>query len=244
MAEQIATGEWLCFDEFDLSGVSTDFGAKRTVAEETWTPFQTPDVAGNTVIYPRRLLGVESMTLAVAGMMDAAVNLAAVEAALSRGGAITTKGDGRNPGDMVYMFAGKPTGDLAYGGAIGKVIPLACVMSSSGTVTPGTLFEFGSKGTTGPGTSQPMPAALTGQTLRLHIHVVAVTGSASMVVVYETSAIGDFTDAVARYTSPAITTVDKKNPSIAGPITDLHHRYRWTITGTGTFLVRLAAGIR
>jgi hypothetical protein len=244
MAEQIATNEWLCFDEFDVSGASNNFGTKRSVTEETWTPFQPPTSMGTDPILPRRLPGVESMTASVTGQLDVGVNLAAAEASLARGGAITTKGEGRNPGDAAYLFSGKPTGDFVYGGEVGKVIPFASVMSSSGTVTPGYLFEFGPKSATAPGTSRMMLAATSTQVLRLHIHVVAFTGSASIVIVYETSAIGDFTDAVVRYTSTSITGLDKKNPAIGGPITDLNHRYRWTITGAGSFLLRLAAGIR
>jgi hypothetical protein len=89
-----------------------------------------------------------------------------------------------------------------------------------------------------------MPAVASTQKLFAHVHVVAFTGTASMALVYETSAIGDYSDAVTRATFTAITGLDKQKAIVAGPITDLNHRFRWTFTGTGTFLVRLAAGIR
>jgi hypothetical protein len=244
MPEQIATGEWLCFDEFDVSGLSDNFGSKRTVAEETWTPFQGPTEDATVPLLPRRLLGVESMTLSTTGQLDAAVNLAAAEAALARGSAIVTKGDGRALGDQVYMFVGRAGGDFVYGGAVGKVIPFSAMVGSDGIVTVGQLFEFGSKSSTAPGTSRTMPVVTTGMSLYLHLHVVAKTGSGSMVFVYETSLIGDYTDAVVKYTSPSISTVDKKRAVVSSANSDTHHRWRMTLTGSGTFLVRLAAGVR
>jgi hypothetical protein len=245
--EQISTDEWLCVDQFDLSGVSNTFGSKRMIAAEESLCYLPPEQTSGT-LYPKRFNGVESMEINNAGYLDAAINLAAAKAALEAQ-PIVTKGDGRALGSTCYLWLGQ-AGSMEYGGAIGKLAAFALELKSDRIVTPAVVFEFGSKTTTQTGTSRVMPTAAAGQSLYMHVHVVAVTGTLpTMALVEESSAIGDFTDAVAHGSFATVTstpTTWRQRVVVPGPITDTNHRFRWTVGGSGSpsFLVRLALGIR
>jgi hypothetical protein len=120
-------------------------------------------------------------------------------------------------------------------------------LMSTGTVTPGKVFEFGSKTATADGTTREIGAVLAAQNLHLHAHIISVTGTnPTFDLIYETSSIGDYSDAVTRHSFAQVIEASSERAVVAGPITDTHGRFAWTIGGTATptFLVRLLAGIR
>jgi hypothetical protein len=248
MAERIATDEFLCCDEFDVSGISSNFGAKRSIQAREVTCFLPPTGAATDPLYMKRFNGPESMEVQNSGYLDAAINLAAAKAALAAR-PIVTKGDGRALGDTCYLFLAQP-GDFEYGGPVGEVVAFALALRSDGIVVPGTVFEFGLKTATQNGTARALSAVTSTQRLYAHVHVIAVTGTnPTLDIVEESSAIGDFTDAVPHGTYTQITNNPatwKQRVVVAGPITDLNHRFRWTVGGTGSpsFLLRLVLGIR
>lgn len=245
MAEQINYAEWLCLDGYDLSGVSSNFGTERTAEEEKFTCFPDPTVTAPTDIYVKRLFGVESAQINNTGYLDRTINLPAVEAALA-GTPVVSKGNGRSLGDSVLMFSGQQ-GTFGYGGEVGKVIPFTTAVLSKGAVVEGSLFEFGNKTATGNGTSRTMPAVTSGKSLYIHVHVTAISGTSSptLTLIYERSAIGDYSDAVTVHTFTAMTAIGAQRAIKTSVISDLNHRFRWTISGTNPiFQVRLAAGVR
>jgi len=78
--------------------------------------------------------------------------------------------------------------------------------------------------------------------------IAAVSGtSPTLDVVYETSVIGDYTDAVTRHTFTQFTPSYLKERAIkTATVSDTNGRFRWTIGGTGSpsFLVRMCEGVR
>lgn len=246
MAEQIAYDEWMAIGPYDISGCVSNFGFERMVDLEEVTTFPGPTVVSPAgPVYTRRLPGVESAKSSIAGYLDMTVSHPALSAAFAAS-PIITYGTGRALGSMVYMFNGKE-GTMNYGGPVGKVIPITAEIMNDGVVTPGALYEFGPKTATGNGTSRTTLAVTTGKARYLHVHVVAISGtsSPSITVIYETSAIGDYTDAVTRHTFGAMTTIDEERAVKTAAVSDLNGRFRWTISGTDpSFLVRMSEGVR
>jgi len=245
VAEQISIAEWLCVNEFDVSGVSSNFGLERTADLEEFTCFAPPSDTAPTAIFKKRLAGVESCKVSNAGYLDMGINLPAAKAALGTS-PIISKGDNRTLGSGVYMFVGKES-SFSDGGEVGKVIPFSMELLSDGIVTYGSLFEFGSKTATGNGTSRTMPAVIAGKSLYLHAHVISVSGTSTptLTLIYETSAIGDYSDAITKHTFTDFTAAGVQRAIKTPAISDLNHRFRWVISGTNPiFVVRLVAGVR
>lgn len=247
MAEQIASDEWMSIDEYDISGNIADFGFERMVALEPLLTFPGPTVGSPVgTLYERNLGGVESVKSAINGFLDMTGSYLGLKAAFESS-PIVTKGDGRALGSDVTMFVGK-SGSLNYGGAVGKLIPISGQIAGDGRITPGALYEFGSKTTSTSGTSRTTIAVTTGKVRVLHVHVVALSGtSPTLTVIYETSASGDYTDAITRHTFTQFTTSYlKERAEKTGIVSDLNGRFKWTIGGTGSpsFLVRMSEGVR
>lgn len=247
MAEQIASDEWMALDEYDISGNIGDFGFERMAALEAFVTFPDAAVVSPVgTIYERNLGGTESAKVAPSGFLDMGVSYLGLKAAFE-GSPIITKGEGRALGSDVTMFVGR-AGVFSYGGPIGKVIPISGQISSDGRVTPGTLYEFGAKTTTTDGTSRTTVAVTAGKVRVLHIHVVAISGTApTLDVIFETSALGDYTDAVTRHTFTQFTGAYLKERAVKTDlVSDLNGRFSWTIGGTDSpsFLVRMCEGVR
>jgi hypothetical protein len=244
MAEQIAHDEFMVVDQYDISGCSSNFGFEHMVDLEEVTTFPSVTQASD-LVYKRRLPGVVSAKASVAGYLDMAVSHAALSAAFGASPVIMY-GLGRALGSQVYMFVGKE-GSLSYGGPVGKAIPITADLSSDGLITPGELFEFGAKTATGNGTSRTISTVTSGKKRVLHVHVPAISGTLTptMTVIYETSAIGDYTDAVTRHTFTNFTAVGKQRAILSSAVTDTNGRFRWTITGTTpSFLVLMGEGVK
>lgn len=160
---------------------------------------------------------------------------------------IITKGEGRALGSDVTMFIGKG-GTFNYGGAVGKTVPISAQIASDGRVTPGQLYEYGPKTTTTNGTSRTTSAVTAGKVRVLHVHVVALSGtSPTLTAIYETSAIGDYTDKITRHTFTQFTSAYRKERAVKTDIvSDPNGRFSWTIGGTDSpsFLVRMSEGVR
>jgi hypothetical protein len=243
MAEAISTQESMCVDGFDISGVSSNFGMERSVALKECVTFPAPTDTTTTYPYKRRHAGPESAMAAVTGYLDQAVNGDAFKAALA-GSPIVTWMQGRALGSLATMLVGRESKFL-IGGPVGELIPANGTFESDGAVADGQLYEFGTKTATGNGTSRTTSAITTGKSRYLHVHVVATTLSPNLVVIYETSAIGDYTDAVTRHTFTAFTTAYLVERAIkTAAVSDTHGRFRWTFTGTGSIAVRMVEGVR
>jgi len=246
MAEQISYNEWLCVDGYDISGVSQNFGIERSVDLKECITFPDPTDTTTTTPFKRRHVGPESGKASIAGYLDPLINLPAFTAALGAS-PIITWGSARALGSSVLMFVGKE-GKFSYGGPVGDIIPITAEMMNDGAVVSGIEYEFGSKTTTTTGTSQTTTAVVAGKARYLHVHVVAVTGTTpTLTVIYETSAIGDYTDAVTRHTFTQFTPSYLVERAVkTTTVSDTHGRFKWTIGGTGgpAFLVRMSEGVR
>lgn len=246
MAEQIASEEGLCINEFDLSGISSNFGFARTLEIKEKVCFPGPTQGTGSFPTKSRGIGPESMKIDNAGYLDPAINLAAAEAALAAGPAIT-KLTSRAIGSRVYMFEGAQS-SFDYGSQVGEWIAFTLSASNHGPVHPGLLYSYGIISASGNSASQTTTAiaANSGKTRCLHAHAITLTGTATLALIYETSALGDYTDAVTRHTFSVITapTPDYERAIKTAAVSDTNGRFKWTITGTGTFMVRFAEGVK
>lgn len=257
MSEQIARSEWCCLDRYDISGQAENFGFKRSLALQESTTFPDPSITSDTApIYTKRLTGAESAMLDFTGTLDTSLlgNLEAFKSAFSASVStsfIVTKGEGRALGSFVHMFKGRD-GVINYGGPVGNIIPVTANIMNDGPVTMGRLYEFGTKSATGNGTSRTTTAVAAGMVRTIHIHVLSVAGTSTpgITVIYETSAIGNYSDAVTRWTSSAVTaaniaTLGAQRAYLTATVSDTNGRFRWTITGTTpAFVVRFSEGVR
>lgn len=245
MAEQIAYDEFLCINEYDISGVSANFGSERTVDLKEFVCFPGPTVTSASAPFKKRLSGPESAKLSVAGYLDTSINLPAANAAFNAS-PIITYGTGRALGSQVLLYVAKEN-SFTHGGQVGEVIPMSMEILSDGVVVAGSLFEFGAKTATGSGTSRTVLAVTTGKSRYLHVHVISVSGTATptLTVIYETSALGDYTDAVTRHTFTDFTAVGVQRAVKTDAVSDTNGRFRWVISGTNpSFPVRMSEGVR
>lgn len=242
MAEQIAYAEWCAIDRYDVSGVSSSFGAEASATLEECVTFPDATVTAPGVPYKRRHVGDESFQLSIAGYLDIAVNYPAFNSSLGAS-PVTTWGAGRALGSLVTMFVGKES-KFVQGGAVAKLIPLTGDLMSDGLFMNGVLYEFGDKSATGTGTAQTTTAVAAGMNRVLHVHVVATTLSPTLTVTYETSEIGDFSDAVTRHTFTQFTSSYLVERAVkTSTVSDTHGRFKWTYGGTGTLTVRMSEGV-
>jgi len=244
MSAAISTEEGLCIAQYDLSGVSSNFGFSRSVEIKEKVCFPDLTQGAGAIPTKSRLVGPESSKVTNNGYLDQAINLAAAEAAISTYPPVT-KLVARAVGSKVYMFVGAES-SFDYGDKVGEIIPFNLELANTGPVHPGILYYYGNISASGNSTSQTVPAVSTGKTRCLHVHVVTATGTGSLALIYETSASGDFTDAVTRHTFATITapTLTSERALKTALVTDTHGRFKWTLTGTGTFTVRFSEGVR
>lgn len=245
MPEVISGNDWLCWDEIDVSGVTNNAPFQWSRDVKDFLCYKAPTLGEADPLGRKRLWGAEDWSMSVSGYVDFLVNYAAANTSLeSAADIILTRGYGRALGSKVHLLLGLE-GSYSIGGPVGDVMPLTAELKASNSiVVPGLLFEFGSKAATGNGTSQEIGAQSAAQNLYLHAHGVAISGTPTFALIYETSELGDYTDAVTKHTFTDFTAVGRQRAVVAGPETDTHGRFRWTLTGTGTILFRLAAGIR
>lgn len=248
MAEQISGDDWLCWDGIDVSGVTNNAPFQWTRDIKDFVCWKAPTLGESDPLTRKRLPGAEDWSMEVGGYVDFALNYAAANTTIEAASeVILSRGYGRALGSKVHLLLGQE-GNYSIGGPIGEVMPFSSQLSaSSSIVVPGMLFEFGSKVATGTGTSREIGAVAAGKNLYLHAHVVTVSGtSPTLDLIYVTSALGDYSDAVTRHTFTQFTAVGRQRAIVAGEITDINGRFAWTIGGTDTptFLVRLVAGIR
>lgn len=247
MSELINSDSYLCLDGFDVSGTATKLPFKWSQEVKEWICFKDPTLGSSDPLTKKRAPGAESGELPLDGYLDFGTNWQEGRDALGSSNVQLLFGPSRTAGAPAYFFPAVQA-DAAVGGAAGEVIPFAANYQSNGVIVPGTLFEYRSVTATGNGASQTLGAVLSTQNLYLRLHSVAVPGGTTptLTVVFESSLIGDFTDAVTLQTFTVVTTSRAKESfTLAGPITDTHYRFRWTVGGSGgTYLIRLAAGIR
>jgi hypothetical protein len=246
MAEQIFSDAALCLDGYDVSGVTSKLPLKWEQEIKEWICFKDPSLGTSDSLTKRRAPGAESADLPVDGYFDVGTNWQEAQDALGASGIILSYFTSRTPGGLAYLIP-VVQADSVLGGNVGDVIPFAAHYQSNGVVCAGTNFEYRSVTATGSGTSQTLGPVSATQSIYLHEHLTAIPGGTSLTaaIIFESSALGDFTDAVTRFTFTSLTTRGKQRAVVAGPVTDTHFRYRWTIGGSGgTFPLRLAAGIR
>lgn len=247
MAEQIAANDWLCWGAYDISGVTSNAPLVWDQEVKDFICWKGLTLGDADPLSRKRLVGAEGASMSINGYVDFLINDAAATASLGVNDMTVTRGYGRALGSKVHLLqAAMPS--FTIGGPIGEVVNFTGdLQSSNSIVVPGQLFEFGSKTATGDGTSRAIGAVSATQKLYLHAHFVTVSGtSPTLDLIYETSALGNYTDAVTRHTFTQAIAISSQRAVVSGAITDTNGRFRWTIGGTDTptFLVRLSAGIR
>jgi hypothetical protein len=247
MPEIILQDGFVCIDGYDISGVSNSLPFKWTQEIKEWICFKPPEDDASDALARKRLPGAESAELPVGGYLDFGSNYLAATAGLGVSDMVITFAPTRTPGDRCYLFPAT-SGEFSFGGPVGDVVPMATDLKSNGIVVPATIFDFGEKTATGSGTPRTLGAVSSTRSLYAHVHVVGDPAGTtpSLAVILESSALGDFTDAVTRFTFTSFTARGRQRAVIAGPITDTHYRFRVTVGGTGSplFRVRFSAGIR
>jgi hypothetical protein len=246
MSEFINSDSGLCLDGYDVSGVSSKLPFKWIQEVKQWICFKDPALGSSDPLTRKRAPGAEDADLQTDGYLDFGTNWQEARDNLGASKTVLTYYPSRTIGGPAYIMPAVQA-DAVFGGPVGEVIPFAAHYQASGIVTAATLFEFRSVTATGNGTSQTLGAVTATQSLYLHVHSVALPGGSSptLILVFESSADGTFGDAVTIWTFTTLTTRGKERKVVAGPVTDTHYRFRWTVGGSGgSFMIRLAAGIR
>lgn len=244
MASQVSINEWAALDKYDISGQVSNFASQRMVALNPCTTFPPATSGTQTRVYKQQLPGAEDAKMSIAGYLDTAT--AAAIDALFAGIFTVTKGDGRDPGDTCLMYQAIEAG-TSTGGPVGMPVPFTADIESTGPVCPGFVYTFGTITATGNSATRTPPALSVGKSRTLHAHVITVggTGSPTLTLTYETSAIGDFSDAVTRVTFSNFTAAGVQRVVDTGITTDTNGRFKWVISGTTpSFLVRFCEGVR
>jgi hypothetical protein len=244
--EFVLLNSQICMRGYDFTGLANQGSVDVKVDIQEYLCFSTLPMT-----YKKRLPGAEDGELALAGYYDTAT----VETALRQNFNVT---------DTLVMFGqsmaiGSPwvlmkivQGAYQRGGGVGSVMPFSITALSQGEpiVDTAELFEFGNWTATDNGVARELGPVGANQYLYVGLQTTGVIGTTPTAdVEFESSAIGDFSDAETRATFIQITDAHDENRAqmiaVAGPITDTHFRFRRTIGGSGspTFTVRGAAGI-
>jgi len=245
MASLTSINEWACLSQYDITGQVSNFASQRQVALNECTTFPDPTLPTQAIVYKKRLAGAEDAKLSISGYLDQAT-ATAIDALFATVTVIVTKGDGRDPGDTCLMYQAKEA-STSTGGAVGMPVPFSADIESDGPVCAGTVYLFGSITASNNSTSQTTGTVSAGKSRTLHAHVITVGGTSTptLSLTYETSAIGDYSDAVTRVTFTNFTAAGVQRVVDTGDTTDTHGRYKWTVSGTTpSFMVRLCEGVR
>jgi len=147
----------------------------------------------------------------------------------------------------VVAYVVKPlTTSVKVLGPVGQVLPWEVQARGSSRAGAGAFLVSPSSAlsTSGDGTPVEIGAIGAGRAALATLHVLEVTGSATLDVVIESDATGDFNGSeTQQITFPQMSGVGSQFKSIAGPITDTYWRATWTIGGTGTVTAVVALGI-
>lgn len=246
MSELIFEDGFLCLGAFDVSGVSKTLAGKIVSAVKEWVCFKDPTLGTSDRVSRRRLHGEESASLPIDGFLDFDTNWPMARAAFQDKALYAlTFGASRTAGGPAWMF-NVVQASHEFGGAVADLVPFAGDYQSSGPLAAGRLLLHGDVTATGATTGQALGAVAADQALYCHFHVPKTpTGTTPVLAaIIESSALGDFSDAVTRYTFTNFTTKSVQRAVVNGPIADTTFRVKYTLTGTTpNFRVRIAAGI-
>jgi len=246
MAELIFSDAFLAIGAYDVAPVTKGLPFKWSQEIKEWICFKPIEAGTSDPLTRKRLPGAESAELPVDGYLDFGSNWLQAQADLGVSNTILTFGLSRTPGSLVYLFPAVMA-ESAFGGPTGDVVPFAATYQSNGVICPGKLFDFG-PAPSGPGEEFELEEVAADANLYAHLHSVMLPGGTAPTedVILESSAAGDFSDAVTRATFTQLTTRGKERKVIPGPITDTTYRFNYTGGGTGSpvFVIRSAAGVR
>jgi hypothetical protein len=250
MSELIFTDAFLALEGYDISGTSKGFPFKVSAEIKDSICFKPAELGSSDPVGHKRFHGTEDADLPVDGYLDYGGNWEVAESIRTarNSAAVLTFGASRTPGDLVFLYPAIQ-GEMSFGGPVGDLVPFASDYKLNGKLVDGVLFSFGVVSAEGASDGQELGPVGDDEFLHAHFHVVqppvAITHPffipATMPVTIETSALGDFTDAVTLYTYTTWTSRGGLRVAIPGPVTDTH--YRFAYDPTGSFMIRAAAGI-
>lgn len=245
MAE-IAGSEFIVIDGHDLTPDSSDISATldgETKQAKYFRGLLADDAAPIVIVNE---IGALSVKIAVKGrLMSTQENLAAAQAALDAGSCLALYGYGRAVGARCLLLPAVE-GALSHGGQVGEITPFACEVQSSGDFVRGQLFVFAKVTALAHFPIASFGAVASGKSLTVQLHPVGIGGTTpALAAIFETSIIGDYSDAVTRATFASFTDQTPQRIVAPGPWSATNGRFTLTPTGTGSpyFIVRAAAGI-
>jgi hypothetical protein len=246
MSELIFEDGFLCLGAYDVSGVSKTLSGKIVSPVKEWVCFKDPSLGTSGRVSRRRLHGEESASLPIDGYLDFDATWPMARAAFQNKAVHTlTFGVSRAAGGPAWLF-NVVQASHEFGAAVAELVPFAGDYQSSGPIAAGRLLYHGDVTVTGSTPGQNLGTVLAGQALYCHFHVPKTpTGTTPVLgAIIESSALGDFSDAVTRYTFSNFTSSGVQRAVVNGPIADATYRVKYTLTGTTpNFRVRIAAGI-
>lgn len=243
----IAGSQFFVIDGYDLTPDLGDLTATLDAEVKPAKYYRGLTDTDSTPVVVVNEAGAQSVKFDAKGRLTAAqVDLAAAQAALDAGGCKALYGYGRNPGDRC-IIAPAVQGAVSWGGQVGDIIPFASAVGGSGVFARGVLYAF-AKITASPANfPASVGAVASGKSLVLRVHVVGVSGTApALGLIYETSLLGDYSDAITRATFASFTATGVQEIVVAGPISDAGRFSVVSLAGSASpfFIVRAAAGIQ
>lgn len=240
MSDATTNDIWVCADGYDLSGHSRE--AVLTVGQEivNYLCYNGPGVVGAVPTQKRVITGYNP-SFALAGYQDMVNVDPVLRGVIGLTGKYQIGGYSRALGDWAYILR-ILTGEYKSGGAASDV-------GAYTMATVGDQYYDGLNGAYADVTATNViggiehGAVLAAQSLRLNLQVQRLTGTATFDAIWETDADNTFASAITRHTFTQIAAVGSQHAVVAGAITDTWGRLSYTITGTGTFRVRLVASV-
>ncbi|HSF40307.1 MAG TPA: hypothetical protein VLT87_10985 [Thermoanaerobaculia bacterium] len=232
MGEFVLKNGWLGLGGYFFDTGLGDLVLKTTTEAKEYVCFQP---VGE--LYKKRLPGVGDADIAMSGYW----NVETIDAALKSGQNVTNTlalfGPTSPAAGSIGFLLRVMQGEYSLGGSVGEVTPFSVTaMGSAGSPERlGKVLHYGAVSASGDGTSVTLGAVDAEQKLYVGLAVTGKAGtSPTLDVVHETSALGDYTDAVTLHTFAQFTDRDAAYVEIAGPITDTHHRLSFTLGGSSS----------
>jgi len=146
--------------------------------------------------------------------------------------------------DRVF-FMEHVAAEYRQGNDVGELFGFTFNAQSKGPLVRGNLLVDGAKTATGNGSSMSLGAVAAGEKVYGALHVLAASGTTpTLDVIVQSDSDGAFSSPTTRLTFTQLTTTGAEALSLAGPVTDTHWRFRWTIGGSSpSFTIFASIGI-
>ena len=229
------------FGPYDISGLTNRFEVTRPINNVDYLCANPPGVSGQLVV-PKRVSTSMDFQISGSGYIEDLQPGTALTSNIVRTNVLCMCSEDRAVG-LPVDFARCARGDYTVTLTTGSTADYNFTAMSDGGSWWGSWGAYADVSATGNGTGYEFGAVTADQSLVVAQSIERLSGTGSVVVVWNTATAGTFVGETLRATFASVTALGEEVITVAGAITDTFGRPAYTVTGTGVWRVRLAVAI-